>query len=44
MAKAEFYEISIRDKNGNIDKRIDIINELKNIFIPYAGNEFKIIC
>ena len=39
MAKAEFYEISIRDKNGNIDKRIDIINELKNKLKEISENE-----
>lgn len=30
MAKAEFYEISIRDNNGNINKSVNIIKELKN--------------
>ncbi len=39
MAKAEFYEISIRDKNGNIDKRIDIINELKNKLKEISEND-----
>jgi len=39
MAKAEFYEISIRDKNGNIDKKIDIISELKNKLKEISENE-----
>lgn len=39
MAKAEFYEISIRDTNGNIDKNINIINELKNKLKDISENE-----